>query len=206
MDSEEGFKGLAESKIMSYHSRIESKIDTQDKISQLTAANTTREGNTVVDIQSKGEAILQQAMDCKEKLLMLHAAVVSYKKEDDDSLEGTGSYLVRAYQDAARCGVRLPLRVLEAAIQRQCVAMLNLGNTSSAIACLDPAADMVVGIKLLAHSVDVQSEAQVESPGSASQSPSPRTTTWTPPTLFRWPLSCPRSSRTVTFARFAKIG
>ena len=92
--SEEGFKALSDTKVTSFLNRIEAKIDTQEKVEGLTANNQSREGDTVIDLQQKGEAALREASSSKFKLSALYEAVVSFRSYND-SLEATSTYLTR---------------------------------------------------------------------------------------------------------------
>ena len=184
--TEEGFKGLQESKIIGMMNRLASKIDTQDKVDQLTAINQTRDGEVIIDLHVKGEQALQEAVAGKEKLSMLQDALSSFKK-DDDSLEATSPYLVRAHADAARSGLQLPALILHEAIRRQCFSMLISGNIASALATLDPGA----GYGPMNHT-DTHALAGCPSP-SHSEFPGPLDPTTHPrtPTLPRGSLPSP---------------
>ena len=82
-------------------------------------------------------------------------------KKTDDSLEATVPYLVRTFQDVARYGLSLFELLLQEAVRRQCITLVSSGNIASAVASLDTAADMAVGIKLFAGS-DMQARAQID--------------------------------------------
>ena len=161
--TEEGLKTILETKLKSIITKIESKIGAPDKIEQLTAVNTLREGEKMIDLKERGESAQMSAVSTMEKLSALSSVLASYRcSEEANNLEATATYLLRAIQDATKAQLQLPMAMLKEVVWRHAFGMLRERNILGAAAALDLNDTNPCGINALASTPEVRSLVQAE--------------------------------------------
>ena len=156
------FEATQASKLQAVTGKCEGKFQNDILHSHVHAHNEVpgaEEGSTE-DLGQRGLVAWSKMTKSHERLLLQAALLESYQCKDESDITWSASYLTRAYDDCKQAGLAPPLLCISEATRRTAFSHWANGNTSTAIASLDPKASSTSGIGALIDEKEI-AQAQI---------------------------------------------
>ena len=151
--SGEGLMQANAAKVAGLSNKFEAKLVNEVFLHATTSANTHRnEDGQYEDLGALGKALMQGLQRRMKQLAVIAPIVASLHCTDEDQLEWSPYFLLRAIHDAQRrerAGFQVPMICYSMCVRRQCLLLLQEGKLEAAMCTLDPTVDMLCGMHLL---------------------------------------------------------
>ena len=164
--SDEGFRNLSSTKLLSLVGKIDAKIGKPEQVEHLTTQNSLRDGGVTQDLGVRGEQALRAAQQLKDQLSSLSSLLGSFSSKLDTGIEATSPFLLRVYNDIKAIGVAVPEQlILHEVVRKHCDSLMHDCNIVGAIDALDASSEVACGVRVfssLALSGEQLSREQIE--------------------------------------------